>query len=159
MSAGYLRKAGRHRGVMMIEMLMLIIILGVFAVVATRMFVTLMKLNQQTAQVHTDTVRFDAAMRALRADVWSATQMSGSGSEMSLNGGKVQWKVQKDGTLVRVEQREGKRDEKRWEAGLPQLSFMVKGSSVVVTVTQTKTTRGGELQLISATSLAERLAS
>jgi hypothetical protein len=143
----------------MIEMLMLIIILGAFAVLATRMFVTLMKLNQQAAQVHTDTVRFDAAMRALRADVWGATKLSGSGKEISTQDGKVLWKLQPDGALVRVEQRDGKRDEKRWEVAIPQLSFSVNGPSVLVIVPESKSTRGGELRLTSAPLLAERMAS
>ena len=154
-------RGGARHGMMMIELLMMLIILSAFAIVTTRMFVTVMKLNREAAQVHTDTVRLDSAVRVMRGDVWEAGEVAEAGGEISVKNADaaVQWSVEKDGAMVRILTRDGKSDVKRWETGIAGMTLRAAGPVVVLSVPEGKKTRGGELWMSSQVGLAERMAS
>jgi hypothetical protein len=145
----------------MIELLMLILILSVFGLIASRLFVSVMKLNYNASQVHTRTVRFDSALRMLRDDVWTASDVTSANgvSLKTFDGGQVDWSVDQDGAIVRIARRSGKEETLRWAAEVPGMTLSVEGPRVVVRIPETSQTRGAELNLINQRRLAEGIAS
>jgi type II secretory pathway pseudopilin PulG len=151
----------RRGGYLMIEMLLLLLILSVFALISARLFTSVMKLNYNASQAHTRTVRFDSAMRMLRADAWTASEMSAANQVVTLKmaeGGAVDWSVDKDGTIVRTSRAGGKEDVLRWSADVGGISLAVEGPRVVVRIPDSSRTSGTELGLINQRRLAEGMA-
>ena len=149
------RTTAHRRGMMLFELLIVIMLLGVFGLVASRAFVATMTLNHQVGVVHTQTMRFDAAMRAMRADVWGAPEMHARDGRIAMrssDGQAIEWSVERDGTIVRT----GK-DTERWPVGVSGIAMRVEGVEAIVTVPDTRQGRGSELRLASQRQIAERM--
>ena len=141
------------------EMLALLILIGIALVLAMRLFVATTKLNYQTGQAHTETARIDSIVRALRGDVWGASEMTASNPAsltLSSSVGKIEWKTADDGALLRTETREGKSEARRWPAGASKFTFRVEGPIVTLIVPDSTAGRGGQVRLASQLQLAQR---
>ncbi len=145
----------------MIELLLLIIILSVFSLISARLFTSIMKLNHNASQAHTRTVRFDSAMRMLRADAWTASEMSAANQVVTLKmsgGGQVEWRVDKDGSMIRASRAGGKEELLRWRAEVPGMRLAVEGTRVVMRIPESSRARGAQLELVNQRRLAEGMA-
>jgi type II secretory pathway pseudopilin PulG len=156
------RRMQRATGFTLTEILALLILMSAAGLLAMRLFVATTKLNDRAAKVHTQTVRMDAALRALRADVWGAGELSAADpASLTLTSaaGKVQWQIAHDGALLRTETRDGKTDQRRWPTAVPNSTIQVEGPIVTLIIPDTQHTRGGQIRFASQLRLAERLGS
>ena len=70
-----MKKLHSHRGFMLIEMMIVLSLLAVFAVAATRLMVLCIRVPNQVGQKRDQIVRFDLAMSRLRQDIWRASTL------------------------------------------------------------------------------------
>ena len=95
-----------RRGMVMIEMLMVIILLSTFALVATRLFSASMRVIDEAPAAHDAVSRFEQVARVLRTDVWGASriEVSAGGSLLTARAGAAppsQWQFDEDGLITR----------------------------------------------------------
>ncbi len=151
-----------RRGYTLFTILTILIVLGAFSLIASRAFVATMTVNARTAKAHTQVMRFESAMRLLRADVWNAAAMSGQDNNVLLKtfgGSAMTWIVDSDGTIVRYWHEGGRTQTRRWEMGIPGITLAVHGADVVIHVPDGRYTRETERHLINQHRVAEGLAS
>lgn len=70
-----MKKLWSHRGFMLIEMMIVLSLLTIFAVAATRLMVLCIRVPKQVGQKRDQIVRFDLAMGRLRQDIWRANSL------------------------------------------------------------------------------------
>ena len=148
----------RPRGFFLIELLIVILLLGVFGLVAARLFHATMMLSFRASRSQNDTASFETAVAALRADVWSGTTINVTDAQSLIvtRGAKetsedITWSM--TGTdLVRGD---GHRAN-HWPIP-PGCSFAADGPAVVLTVATSKGQRGGELRFVNESQLVTRL--
>jgi|GEM_PF-4308289 len=70
-----MKKLRAHRGFMLIEMMIVLSLLAIFAVAATRLMVLCIRVPKQVGQKRDQIVRFDLAMGRLRQDIWRASTL------------------------------------------------------------------------------------
>jgi len=70
-----MKKLRSHRGFMLIEMMIVLSLLAIFAVAATRLMVLCIRVPNQVGQKRDQIVRFDLAMGRLRQDIWRANSL------------------------------------------------------------------------------------
>src|SRR6266542_553951 len=132
----------RH-GFILFELMVVLLLAGVFLAVASKLFVSTIQLNQQAAQVHTDASRLDAAIRTMRRDVWAASDASLRDGALVLkrsdDGHEIAWKIEKDRAFVRSEAG----TEQRWALETAGAKLDVHGAEVIVQIPDTKVARGG----------------
>ena len=74
-----------HRGYFLIEMIILLAVIGIFALVAGKLLFTTMNAMAHTQGREETARRFDMAMDQLRADVWSAQLIEADGKSATLH--------------------------------------------------------------------------
>lgn len=127
----------RRSGFMLIEMTAVIILIGAFVLLASRLFVGTIRVWSEARQGQEQATRFDSAVARLRADVWSADDLA----------------VREDGALVL---RGGEsevvwigeplsRDQRGFDDVGQSLRFAVRGPAVMLTA---RSTTGEESLLI-----------
>jgi type II secretory pathway pseudopilin PulG len=87
----------RRRGYFFLEMVILLAVLGVFAVVADKLMVTTLTAIAQAQHREETARRFDLAINQLRSDVWSARLIEADGQSATLHepdGAKIVWHVE-----------------------------------------------------------------
>ena len=106
------------------------------------------------ADAQTITVRFDAAMGALRKDVWNAAALRsdhGSGCTVERNSAvSIRWSINTDGTLSRESAGEAART---WDLG-HQLVFDVDGTLLRVSSPSDRSEHGEAMSFLSQRALA-----
>ena len=70
-----MKKLRSHRGFMLIEMMIVLSLLAIFAVAATQLMVLCIRVPKQVGQKRDQIVRFDLAMGRLRQDIWRANSL------------------------------------------------------------------------------------
>lgn len=70
-----MKKLRLHRGFMLIEMMLVLSLLAIFALAATRLMVLCIRVPKQVGQKRDQIVRFDLAMGRLRQDIWRASAL------------------------------------------------------------------------------------
>ncbi len=106
------------------------------------------------ADAQTMEVRFDAAMSALRKDVWNAAALrSNNGSVCIIEGASaapIRWSIDSEGTLSRQTAGEATR---AWELG-HQLVFDLDGMLLRVSSPSDRSERGEAISFLSQRALA-----
>lgn len=87
------------------EILVALALLSAFALIASRLFTTSMRtIERSSAQLDT-VVRFDGMLRALRDDVWNASQVLEVKADQLLlrsDDGETRWSIAGDGRVTRM---------------------------------------------------------
>jgi type II secretory pathway pseudopilin PulG len=86
-----------RRGYFLFEMMLVLAVLGVFAIVASKLLITSMNASIDAQRRVETAERFDLAMNQLRADVWSAKDIEADGLSTTLHqpdGRKVIWRIE-----------------------------------------------------------------
>jgi type II secretory pathway pseudopilin PulG len=89
--------ASLRRGYFLIEVMLVLGILGVFAIVASKLLITSMNASIYAQHRAETAERFDLAMSQLRADVWPAKNIDADGLTTTLlqpDGSKVIWRIE-----------------------------------------------------------------
>jgi len=87
----------RRRGYLLVEMLILLVVLGIFALIAGKLMVTSIKAMTLTRHREETARRFDLAISRLRADVGSATLIESDAESATLrhpDGRTIVWRVE-----------------------------------------------------------------
>jgi hypothetical protein len=156
------------RGFGIIMMLVMISLLAVFAVVATRLIGTTLGLYREAGRIDAEARWTDAAIRQLRADAWSANRITAQGTKTLTidaggGAGAVAWRVDPDGALVRTAPGAGGAagapgatgDAQRWPEIGARLSFEWDGAALTVRGADRGADRAGGIRMISQVKLAE----
>ena len=147
----------RASGLMLVELLIAIGLIGVFMIVSARLFTTMIRLSQQSHETEARIARFDSAIRMLRGDAWSATEISldAAGGLTFADGEKsVVWRSDDAGTMLRSETINGTVPRvQNWPELGGRLQFRAEGP-VLVIVADEHSGRGGELRIVSQVRLA-----
>jgi type II secretory pathway pseudopilin PulG len=143
------------RGFTMVEMLFLLIMLGVFALAASKLFYVNITAARKTAEAQNAIASFEAGLSAMRADVWNAREIAEPGSnviEVTTPKLTVMWTIEGD-QLVR---QEDTGDVRKWTAP-PGLTIAAAKSRVVVRSPAGRESRGGEAWLASRNLLTKEM--
>lgn len=100
------RRASCRPGLILIEMLFVVGLLAIFALVATQVLATSLRVSGQIERTQARVSQFDQAMALLRSDVWRAASVEADGRSATVHwpdGRSVVWSASADGTIVRVE--------------------------------------------------------
>jgi type II secretory pathway pseudopilin PulG len=93
-------------GFVLLAMLLVLVLLGIFGLVASEVFLSSMKWIQRSEASQTQAARFESLVRRLRADAWGAAEVQVvSASEVKL--GNIVWKIIPDGSLNRSSSKDG----------------------------------------------------
>lgn len=137
------------RGFALWIMMVALVVLGVFALLSSRLFAASLRSIHRAQEAHTRQLRFDGMMRILREDVWAAREVRKEGVSLVIAADlPINWQVSADGTVVR---RQGG-GEIKWQGVGGQSAFTVQNGTVTLIV--------GEAQIVmpSQIRLAERSA-
>ena len=140
----------RHRGFMLIEMMLVLSLLAIFAVAATRLTVLCIRVPKQVGQKRDQIVRFDRAMARLQQDLWRASSvrcMDNHTLQLQSPGQPdVTWKAQ--GDQISRSMTDSSRAE-QWSLGA-EFSFSARPAGVEIDVRE----RNGTIDQIEMTSQA-----
>lgn len=91
-------------GLVLIDMIALLALLGVFLLVSGQLFVLTVRAQAQADRAMGETTRLDAAVSALRRDVWGSRALVAEGGHtlrLAAREGDVIWEVAENGVLRR----------------------------------------------------------
>ena len=148
-------KSIRHpRAFTMVEMLLALILIGVFALSATKLFSATMKLSRNTAAAQNTAASFNSALAALRADVWRARKIETLDRGiviLTLADMQVQWSI--DEQIMRSKE---SGDQRVWEPPTGT-SLHADATKVILRVPPTTQAAGGEIWVASQPLLIEKM--
>ena len=143
-------------------MMLAVTLLGIFAVVATRLIGSTMTLYREAATIDAEARLTDSALRRLRRDVWASARVDRTGPQSITvtdgAGRAVAWWVETDGTLVRWPagaRGAGPEAPRRWAAVGARLSFEWDGRSLLVRGADRGADRAGGIRMTSQVQLAD----
>ena len=150
----------RHRGFTMIEVLMGVIVIGLVLTIAAQLFQMVIRAGHAAGQSHDAASSFDAAVAALRNDVWGATAAidaaaPGASATIKLGGDgdrSVTWSVS-SGTITRSEKNGPARS---WTVPA-EVTFAADEAGLVLNVRPGKSTPAGEVRLVRQLAVIGRL--
>jgi prepilin-type N-terminal cleavage/methylation domain-containing protein len=147
----------RARAFTILEMLVVLMLLGVFMLVSGRLFVLTFDTTRQSEKAQAQTSRFDGMVRALRADVWSSREIKAVDGRLTISSPQrtITWSIAADHTVMRSEDIGGKVREARWPELGAGLTFSCRGASVVLGVAG-RAEEKDEMVLVSQMQLAGR---
>jgi type II secretory pathway pseudopilin PulG len=137
-------------GFALLEALFVIGLLGFVALVGGQIFITINQTTQRAAQRQMSQMRFDQAIRALREDIWNASQCSLRDShtlQLQLGEKQVIWTTEKSMKRTAGDQIEA------WEELQSDLHFEVKGNTVTVVQDPAPGDSGGRVTLLNVATL------
>ncbi len=131
------RLVPRNRSaIMLIELLFVIALLGVFAVIASSIFSTTMKVLYRANADDTSKRAMDSALSRLRSDIWNATAIRSeeNGLVVDRPDGSVNWSFDDAKQLIRSTGELEARSLQAWPVSNLRVAFDVKGPTVGVEV-------------------------
>jgi hypothetical protein len=147
-----------------------IALLGVFAVVATRLIGTTMRLYREAGAAEGEARLVDSAIEQLRRDVWGARDVKPQGTQSVLittgAGRIVSWQVDVSETLIRSERIDPKNaaepdlqadlaPPRQWPEIGGRVAFEWDGAELIVQGADGGADRAGGLRLLSQIKLAQ----
>jgi type II secretory pathway pseudopilin PulG len=145
--------AKNHRGFSIWELLIVIGLMSVLGVISQRLFVGAFRTMQAAHAAETAEMRFDHAMLRLRADCWSARQISADGLSATLTRtGRpaITWRFTTTGDLSR---REGD-STVTWPDVSRSARFSVAAPALVVSLPDGFSAHESQIKLVSQLQLA-----
>ena len=119
----------RKGGFVLINVLFALMLLGAFALAATRVFRLSLQTTESSAKGQERSLRVEQALHTMRADVWQADSVDAVESttmRLAEADGAVEWKTQGEGELVRT----AGKDVRKWTT--LDLRFERQGSALLV---------------------------
>jgi type II secretory pathway pseudopilin PulG len=129
------------RGFTLLEMTIIVALLAVFSLMASRLFMSTVKTATQASETESAMSRFDLILDQLRRDVWNAQSMTVTGDRaLTIENQQttITWASPRGaGALVRtVATASGDKNEYRFKNVAPDVTFSAEGASVIVAVTE-----------------------
>lgn len=141
----------RRRGFTLLMFLIVLGMMSVGAVLATRLFQSATRTTVATQDAHTRALRFDNMLGQLRRDVWGASAVAATDAkavDLHRSGGAVRWRIQGDGAVTRDAQGE---PQHRWPPGTVAVRFESIPAGLAVHVREDK--GGAEQSIILVSQL------
>lgn len=147
---------GSRPGYTLVELITTLILLGAFTVIATRMFVSTLRVTRQASDSQNQAITIDSMVRMLRADVWSAADVRTVDKRLIVkrpDAKTVTWSVGEN-QIVRME--EGSKRPNRW-SGVGPMTLDGRGDHVIVRFDAAPSRQGArQLLLMSQIRLAQK---
>lgn len=146
------RRFRQRRGIMMYEMMLTLTLLATFAIGATYLFRSSLRVARHADESVERASRFDNAAEQLRRDVWGAAKfdvVDAKTVRIERTGeSPITWSIGESGTLVRASNVEAERRE--WRGVADGASFEQEDSLLVLV--EPSDSRGGEGRRVPFTS-------
>jgi Tfp pilus assembly protein PilX len=147
-----------RRGYALVEILFVLGLLTIFAVVATRLFGSTVRVMHAAAEQQNTTSALDSALRALRRDVWNASSVAATDAHtlrIAQAEQSVEWSVDADGNLVRsTRPASGPETRQRWPELRKHVSFQSSKAGVTVQVLDQRHKPVAQVSLVGQVILA-----
>src|SRR2546430_16098730 len=130
----------RRRAFTITELLAVLILLTVFSLIAGKLFHATFTLARTASQTQDAIATFDSAIAAIRADVWSARNVTVEPQSINLEG--ITWKI----AGADLSRTEGERI-RHWTVP-PGITFSGDGAGVGLVLPESKTAHGGGVRLL-----------
>jgi type II secretory pathway pseudopilin PulG len=144
-------RSHRRRGFTLTEMLAILILLSAFAIIATRLFTTSVKLTYKLGNAQDAAASVDGAMALLRSDVAAAKEVKVADEAITLDA--VTWTLDGQHLLRRDSARV-----QSWRAPSAKLTFSTDGRVLVLKIGASEMTGGfGEIWLADPNQVLEKL--
>ena len=143
-----------RRGFTLLMLLLVLSMLGVGALLATRLFQVALRTTVATQDAHTRALRFDNMLNQLRRDVWSAGGIKAVDAQtldLQHAGSAVRWQLHADATVTRDAKGEPLH---RWPLGKVALRFEPKPAGLSMHVREDKAGSEQSIALVSQLLLA-----
>ena len=129
----------RARGFTLFEITVVLSLLTVFSLMASRLFMSTTKATTQATETKSAMIRFDSILAQLRRDVWNAQSITVAADRaLTIENQQttVAWASARGaGTLVRsVATPSGDKSEHRFENVIPDVTFSAERAAVIVHV-------------------------
>ena len=156
-----MNRTSRNLGFTMPEMLIVLILVGLVAAAGGELFQSTIRAAHAAGESQDAASSVDAAVAAVRADVWgaSAIDVAPGGKSVTVKwqaDRSVTWTIGNDGTLVRREAADV--PTRQWTLGA-RANFTANGPELMLRIPGTKSSSAGEIRLTSQVQLLRRLAS
>jgi len=142
----------RSPGFVLIEMLIAIGLLAVAGLIWTQVLRMAAQASRDISQQQPAEMRVDQAIRELRNDAWSASDVQFHDPHwLSIRSGEgvtIEWRCDKG-----LSRQEGSGEPQRWEVVAPDLSFRVRRATIVLELKGSKQTRDEQVEVVSETML------
>jgi type II secretory pathway pseudopilin PulG len=141
-------------GFTLLSMLAVLFLLGVGALLATRLFASSMRVTASSQDTHTRALRFDNMLDRLRQDVWSASAIEPVDAQtidLRHAGSVIRWQVHSDATVTRTAPNE---PQHRWPLAVAAIRFEPRPAGLFVHVREDKSGVEQSIPLISQLLLA-----
>jgi type II secretory pathway pseudopilin PulG len=155
------RPGGGPRGFTMIAMMVAIGLLGVFAVVATHLMQTTMKLYREAGSADAYARGVESATRLLRADAWAARRVTVAGEHSVTlerdDARSVVWQVDAEGNLLRTPAGVAETIDPpaRWPEIGRRMSFASDGTCLLVRGMDRGADRAGGIRMTSQVMVSQ----
>ena len=154
------RRRRRRRGFILLEVLVVLMLMGVVLLASGRLFETTIRVGHAAATAQDDAVSLDAAVAALRRDVWSATKLDTANARdatMTLPGDRsVAWTIMTDNAGDAIIRREANQPPQRCKVP-PGASLTSDDIELVLRIPATASIHGGEIRLPRQVQLIGRM--
>jgi hypothetical protein len=150
-----------RRGFFFFEMLVFLMLASAFVLVAMRLFCAAVRISHAAGEAHSTAARFDSAIHSLRSDIWSGRNVVVSDEHTAAITGPddtaIQWTIERNGTMVRVERRGAVSRRQQWSECAPGTMLGLDGVELVIRIPDTHGARGGEVRLVGQIELTRRI--
>ena len=151
---------GRQRAFMLYEMLAALALMTAFALVAARLFSTSMRVMDDAPRAQHQVLAFDSMLQALRADTWSAAEVTLLDERgVALSAGEsstVRWTIDADGTVTRTPDAPAGDGPRVWKGVGQSVRFDAMDAGLLVRVLDRKGNAADAIPLASEVTLLRR---
>jgi len=128
----------KSRGFTLIEVLSVVLLLGVFTLISSQVFIACLRVPVDTARTGAAVTRFDAAVHLLGRDVWGGSALRVVDPHTVVidrsNAPAITWRLEDGGTLVRSMPDGLPLSVRRWPGMPASLSFKVEAAVLVLNI-------------------------
>lgn len=143
----------QHRAFTVPEMLVALVLMGIFALAAAQLFHAVFVLSRDTVRLQNTTASFNSAVAVMRSDVWRAREIKTDNTGaivLTIGQSSVRWTVDAE----HMTRSDASGSAKTWTPPTA-MSAVMRPESVVLRIAGTKNSPAGEIWLPREAALVE----
>lgn len=146
----------RRRGFFLLAFMIALMILGVFSILAIRLFGASLRVTRQAQEGQTRIARMQGMLELMRRDVWGADRFEATSTRLLIEGAsKIEWKVMPDMSVVRLDSA-ANAQQRAWAELGQGVSFRVNPTTVIVHIEQGPVKHTDDLAMAAQMALVRR---